>query len=148
MDDVARFDGGVDSFSVSGDDGTRNVRAERSNSWMSDAGSFFPRRSARRKMPAHAFALKENLRGAFAARTVQSIITRGDNEDSSPPLCDPEPSGIESPPREAIPQRVHFTDESSEVAALIGREEARDVLQHEPPRSSSFHNVQESEGET
>jgi hypothetical protein len=119
-----------------------------SNASTSVGGSFFPRRFARRKMPAHAFALKENLRGALASKIAERVVSRGDNEDSSPPLCDPEESGIQSSPREAIPQGLHFTDESSEVAALIGREEARDVLQHEPPRSSSFHNVQESECET
>jgi hypothetical protein len=99
-------------------------------------------------MPAHAFTLNENLRGALSPKTAESVISCGNNEDSPPPLCDPEPSGIQSSPREAIPQGLHFTDESPEVAAAIGREEARDVLQHKPPRSSSLHNVQESEGET
>jgi hypothetical protein len=73
-------------------------------------------------MPAHARALNENLRGAVGSKTAESVITRGDNEDTPPPLCDPEPLGIHSSPREAIPQGLHLTDESSEVAAAIGRE--------------------------
>jgi hypothetical protein len=71
-------------------------------------------------MPAHARALNENLGGAVGSKTAESVITRGDNEDSPPPLCDPEESGIQSSPREAIPQGVHFTDEPSEVAPIIG----------------------------
>jgi hypothetical protein len=99
-------------------------------------------------MPTHAFTLNENLRGAVGPRTAESVISRGDNEDSPPPLCNPEPSGIQSSPREAIPQGLHLMDEPSEVATVIGREKPNDVLQHEPPRSSSFHNVEESESET
>jgi hypothetical protein len=99
-------------------------------------------------MPAHALALNENLGGAVGSKTTESVITRGDNEDTPPPLCNPEPSGIQSPPREAIPQGDHLTDEPFEVASVIGREKPWDVFQHEPPRSSSFHNVKESKSET
>jgi hypothetical protein len=108
-------------------------------------GSFFPRRLARRKMPARAFTLNQNLRGTFAAKIVESVVTRGDDEDSPPFVRDPEPLGIKTTPCEAIPHEAHLMDESSEVPAPVGREQARDVLQHHPPRSSSFHKVEERE---
>ena len=91
-------------------------------------------------MPAAAFALKENLLGAVGFKT-------RDNEYSTASLGDSEISSIESSPRNRVPDVVHFTEESEEITALIGTEETWDVLQHQPPRSSSLHKVEECEGE-
>jgi hypothetical protein len=84
------------------------------------SGKTRPLLVARANMPALAFALNEYFGGAIASNTAEIIITRGNNEDSPPPLWDPEPLGIESSPCEAVPQSVHFTDEPSEIAAVIG----------------------------
>jgi hypothetical protein len=87
-------------------------------------------------MPADAFALKENLAGAVFDKTC-------DNEHSTASLGDSEVSRIESSPRDRVPEFIHFTEESSKVAALRGREESEDVFQHQPPRSTSLHKVEE-----
>jgi hypothetical protein len=62
-------------------------------------------------------------------------------------LGDSEVARIQSSPRYAIPEFVHFTEKSGEVSSVIGREEPRDVFKHEPPRAESFHKVKEGEGE-
>jgi hypothetical protein len=91
-------------------------------------------------MPLAALALKENLCGAVGFKTC-------DKEDSSASLGDSEVSSVQSSPRYAIPELLHFTEQSDEITALIGTEESRDILQHEPPRSSLLHKVKEGEGE-
>jgi hypothetical protein len=91
-------------------------------------------------MPLAAFALKEYLCGAVALKTC-------DNEYSTPSLGDSEVSSVQSSPRDAIPELLHFIEKPSEISAVVGTEEARDVLQHEPPRSSLLHKVEECEGE-
>jgi hypothetical protein len=87
-------------------------------------------------MPAVAFALKENLCGAVFDKTC-------DNEHSTASLGDSEISSIKSSPRDRVPELVHFMEESSEVTPLRGREESKDVFQHQPPRSTSLHKVEE-----
>jgi hypothetical protein len=90
-------------------------------------------------MPLAAFALKENLTGAVGFKTC-------DKEHSTPSLGDSEVSSVQSSPRYAIPELLHFVEKPSEVSAAVGTEEARDILQHEPPRSSLLHKVKEGEG--
>jgi hypothetical protein len=91
-------------------------------------------------MPLAAFALKENLGGAVASKTC-------DNEHSTASLGDSEVSSVQSSPRHAIPELLHFIEKPSEVSAVVGTEETWDILQHDPPRSSLLHKVKESEGE-
>jgi len=91
-------------------------------------------------MPLAAFALKENLAGAVGFKTC-------DNEHSSASLGDSEVSSVQSSPRYAIPELFHFIEKPSEVSPLIGTEEPRDILQHDPARSSLLHKVKEGEGE-
>jgi hypothetical protein len=91
-------------------------------------------------MPLAAFALKENLTGAVGFKTC-------DKEHSTPSLGDSEVASVQSSPRYAIPELLHFIEKPSEVSPVVGTEETRDVLQHEPPRSSSLHKVEECEGE-
>jgi hypothetical protein len=62
-------------------------------------------------------------------------------------LGDSEVSSVQSSPRNAIPEFIHFVDESGEVAPLIGTEEPRDIFQHQPPRSSLLNKVEELECE-
>jgi hypothetical protein len=92
-------------------------------------------------MPLAAFALKENLAGAVGFKTC-------DNEHSTASLGDSEVASVQSSPRYAIPELFHFIEKPSEVSPLVGTEETRDVLQHEPPRSALLHSVEEGEGKT
>ena len=92
-------------------------------------------------MPLAAFALKENLCGAVGFKTA-------DNEHSTASLGDSEVSSVQSSPRNAIPELFHFIEKPSEVSPVVGTEETRNVLQHEPLRSSLLHKVKEGKGET
>jgi hypothetical protein len=98
-------------------------------------------------MPARAFTLIKNLGGALSSNTSERLLVRGDDKDSSPTLWDSEELGVESSPRETIPDRFHFTDEAEEVSSSVGSKETWNVFQHDPPRASSFHNVKESKGQ-
>jgi hypothetical protein len=91
-------------------------------------------------MPLAAFALKENRSGAVASKT-------SDKEYSTASLGYSEVSSVQSSPRDTIPDLLHFIEKPSEVSAFVGTEEARDVLQHDPPRSALLHKVEECEGE-
>jgi hypothetical protein len=91
-------------------------------------------------MPLAALTLKENLTGAVGFKTC-------DNEHSTASLGDSEVSSVQSSPRNAIPELLHFIEKPSEVSAVVGTEEPRDIFQHEPPRSSLLHKVKEGEGE-
>jgi hypothetical protein len=73
-------------------------------------------------MPALAFALKENLGGALGSKISESFVSRGEDEDSPATLRHSKETGVQSSPREAIPEIDHFTDESPEVAAPVGTE--------------------------
>jgi len=73
-------------------------------------------------IPAAARALKENLGGALGSKISESFVSRGDDEDSPTALRHSEEAGVQSSPREAIPEIDHFTDESPEVAAPVGTE--------------------------
>jgi hypothetical protein len=90
-------------------------------------------------MPLAALALKENLCGAVGFKTC-------DNEDSTASLGDSKVASVQSSPRYAIPELLHFIEKPSEVSAVVGTEESRYVFQHEPPRSALRHKVEECEG--
>ena len=90
-------------------------------------------------MPLAAFALKENLTGAVGFKTC-------DKEHSTASLGDSEVSSVQSSPRYAIPELLHFIEKPSEVSPVVGTEETWDIFQHEPPRSSLLHKVKEGKG--
>jgi hypothetical protein len=91
-------------------------------------------------MPLAALALKENLTGADGLKTC-------DKEHSTASLGDSEVASVQSSPRYAIPELLHFVEKPSEVSAFVGTEDPRDILQHEPPRSALLNKVKEGEGE-
>jgi hypothetical protein len=66
-------------------------------------------------MPLAALALKENLCGAVGFKTC-------DNEHSTAALGDSEETRIQSAPRYAIPELLHFIEKPSEISALVGTE--------------------------
>ena len=90
-------------------------------------------------MPLAAFALKENLCGAVGFKTC-------DKEHSTASLGDSEVSSVQSSPRYAIPELLHFIEKPSEVSPFVGTEETWDVFQHEPPRSALLNKVKEGKG--
>jgi hypothetical protein len=98
-------------------------------------------------MPAAAFALNENLRGALRSNTIESVVTVADDEDAPSSLCNTEMASVEDAPRHAIPELGNLPNEPSEICTIVGCEKSRDIFQHEPPRSSLFHKVEECECE-
>jgi hypothetical protein len=97
-------------------------------------GSAFPRLSARRRIPRHAFAESEYRLGASDSRT-------RDNEHSTPSLGHSEISTVQNSPRDlrTIPAFAHFTEDGCEVESSIAREQSWDILENEDggPKSSN-----------
>jgi len=100
-------------------------RATCSNAACSEAGSDFPRFSARRRMPAQAFAEREYFGAAFGSR----IEAREQAEDPSAALGHSEPLSIKSSPCSMIPDFVHLTEDSPEVPATVAREQSGHILE-------------------
>ena len=100
--------------------GSNNFResmfAACSNACFSIGGSAFPLRSARRRIPMHAFALKENLGGTF------TVSKTSDNEHTSPalrdgtgmPVCSA-PLSVQDPVGPPIPQFPQRPEEGTKV---------------------------------
>lgn len=107
-------------------------------------GSDFPRRSARRRIPAHAFALKKYLCG------IESVSSTCDNEHTAASLGQAEILGIKNPPRDCpfgsihttsvcppSPWRLQFAAGPSERAkkaaegVISGGKDAGDVFPHD-----------------
>jgi hypothetical protein len=97
-------------------------------------GSTFPRFSARRRIPRHAFAESEYRLGASGSSTC-------DNEHSTPSLGHSEESTVQNSPRDlrTIPPFAHFTQDGCEVESSIAREQSWDILENEDggPKSSN-----------
>jgi hypothetical protein len=91
-------------------------------------------------MPLAAFALKENLCGAVGFKTA-------DNEHSTASLGDSEVASVQSSPRNAIPEFLHFIEKPSKISAVARTEETWDVFQHDPFRSALLNKVKIGEGE-
>lgn len=124
--------------------------ATRSNAVCSKGGNFLPRFSARRRIPAHAFALKKNFCG------IEPFSSTCDNEHTAAALGHSEILGIEDPPRNCSLGAKHTTSvfpflpwwdelaifpgkEAKECAksVVFGREDARDVFPDGDAWSSS-----------
>jgi hypothetical protein len=90
-------------------------------------------------MPVAAFALKKYLAGAVGSKTC-------DNKHPSPPLGDSEKSRVQSSPRHAIPEPLHFVNEPSEIAALVATKKPWDVFQHQPPWPSLLDQIEIGKG--
>jgi hypothetical protein len=105
------------------------------------SGSSFPRFSARRRIPAHAFELKKNRCG------IEPVSSTCDNEHTAASLGQAEVLGIEGPPRDCslgakhttsvrplspwCDQRIAFAGKSSKEAAegvVFGAKDSGHVL--------------------
>lgn len=90
-------------------------------------GSSFPRRSARRRIPAAAFA-DSQYRGGGG-----EVSRTSDNEHSAAPLGDSEISSVQSSPCDAVPEFVQSVEDDGEVASLIRGEKPGNILDDDPP---------------
>lgn len=116
----------------------------------SSVGSALPRFDARRRMPAAARADSENLGGAEGCKMSVRVVgtaSHANDEDSPSTLGHSEVASVEHPPRDAIPEVDHRTEERRHVSPSMTGEEARDVLQEDKRGSVSGHKVEEGEGE-
>ena len=92
------------------------VVAALSRARCKSAGNFFPRLSALRRIPLHAFALKENLGGTLP------VSKTSDNEHTSPalrdgawvPLCS-HPLSVQDPVGPPIPQFPQRPEEGTKI---------------------------------
>jgi hypothetical protein len=73
-------------------------------------------------MPTAAFALSENLGGALGSIISESVLVRGDNEDSPTSLGNSEMLSVEDSPRDAIPDLDHLLEEPAEISSAIRSE--------------------------
>jgi hypothetical protein len=100
-------------------------------------GSAFPRRSARRRIPAHAFGLKKNRCGT---REVSSSTC--DNEDTASSLGDGTRVAVHSgilsvhdPVGPPIPEVLQPPDEGTKSPSSVLRQDTGDVFPDEPRRA-------------
>jgi hypothetical protein len=104
-------------------------------------GNALPRLSARRRIPAAAFGLKEYFGWAWGSKM-------SDNVDTAAPLGHSEVLRVEYPPRQAVPdvgQRIH---DDSEIVAFSGSKEPWNVLDEEPRRAERRRDAAELEEES
>ena len=94
-----------------------------------------PRRSARRRIPLHAFALKENRCGSVP------VSKTSDNEHTPPslrdgawvPLCS-DPLSVQHPVGPPIPQLPQRPEEGTKVPSSSARQDSGDILPDNPSR--------------
>jgi len=80
--------------------------ATASNADRSDLGNIRPRRSERRRIPAAAFGLKQNL-----DRAVLIVSKMSDNEDTRTSLGDSEVLSVQNPPADPHPELGQVPDD-------------------------------------
>jgi hypothetical protein len=112
-------------------------------------GSAFPRRSARRRIPAHAFGLKKNRCGTAEVSTRMS-----DNEDTLPSLWDGTRVSVHSdilsvqdsvgPP---IPAFSQPPDEGTKSPSSVLRQDTGDVFPDDPARAKCASQSKEVQSE-
>ena len=117
--------------------GTVAKRAAHLKASSSIGGSAFPRRSARRRIPAHAFWLKKNRCG-----TAEVSIRMSDNEDTLPSLGDGTRVAVHSsvlsvhdPIGPPIPEVLQPPEEGTKSPSSVLRQYAGDILPHDPLRA-------------
>ena len=94
------------------------------------AGSFFPRFSARRRIPAHAFGLKE-----YRSGTARLGSSTSDNEHALPSLGQSEVLSVQHPVGEPIPEFCQRPEEGSQRPSSVRRQDTGDVFPDHPARA-------------
>ena len=100
------------------------------NAASSIGGSAFPRRSARRRMPAHAFGLKKNRCGTVCASSSTS-----DNEHTTAALGHSEVLSVQHSIGEPIPEFDQRPEEGAKSPSSVLRQNAGDVFPDDPARA-------------
>jgi hypothetical protein len=115
----------------------------------SASGSFFPRLSARRRIPAHAFGLKKNRGGTLPVSSSTS-----DNEHTPPSLWDgtrvrfhSDVLSVHDSVREPVPELDQRPEEGSKVPSAVRRQDAGHVFPDDVARPDSINQAQIREGE-
>jgi hypothetical protein len=104
------------------------VEAHASSTLRKRSGNVFPRRSARRRIPAHAFGLKKYRSGSGSGSKMS------DNETTLAALGHSEELSVQHSPREAIPELAKGPEKAPEGVGAVGQNSG-DVFPDEPPRA-------------
>jgi hypothetical protein len=102
------------------------VSATRSNAIRSKGGNALARFSARRKIPAQAFALKKYRRGSLPPSKMS------DNEDATAALGHSEELSVQNPVSEPVPEFNQRPEQGSKRPSVVDRQDAGDVFPHDP----------------
>jgi len=100
---------------------TTDSKARRNGS-----GNAFPRLSARRRIPAQAFALKKNRCGTLPTSSVC------DNEYTAASLGHSEILSVKKSVGEPIPEFAQPCEEGSKIPSSVRRQDAGDVFPNQP----------------
>jgi hypothetical protein len=109
------------------------IRATCSNAVRSKGGNARARRSARRKIPAQAFALKKYRRGSLPRSKMS------DNEDATASLGHSEELSVQHSSGATIPEVRQRPDDGAKVPSAVRRQDTRDVFPDSPsgPKTAS-----------
>jgi hypothetical protein len=107
------------------------VRATRSNASSSKGGNDLLRFSARRRIPAQAFALKKYRSGSLP------VSKMSDNEDSAATLGHSEELSVQNSICDPVPEFSHRPEHGSKRPSGVDRQNAGDVFPDEPSRSKA-----------
>jgi len=115
----------------------------------SAGGSAFPRLSARRRIPSHAFRLKKNFCG-----TLPVASSASDNEHTLPSLRDGTRVAVHSHPLsvqhsvgEPVPELDQRPEEGTKVPSSSRRQDTGDVFPDEVARPDAINQAEIDEGE-
>ena len=105
------------------------------------SGNVFPRLSARRRIPAQAFALKKYRCGTSPVSSVSN------NEHTSAALGDSKPLSVQYPVRDPIPEFAQRPEEGAKIPSSCTRQDTGDVFPDDPGRPQHSSKLEESEGQ-
>jgi hypothetical protein len=86
--------------------------------------------TARRRIPAHAFGLKEYFAGT------SRVSKTSDNEDATAALWNSQVLSVKHAPGDAIPEFAQRPDDGSHVPPSVRRQKSRDVFEQKPTGSA------------
>jgi hypothetical protein len=105
-------------------------------------GNFFPRLLARRRIPAHAFGLKE-----YRAGTSRLSSSVSDNKHTLASLGQSEVLSVQHPPCEPIPEFCQRPREGSHRPSSVRRQDTGDIFPDHPARSKNVNQSAEVQRE-
>jgi hypothetical protein len=107
------------------------IAATRSKAVRSNGGNDLPRFSARRKIPAQAFALKKYRSGSVPPSSTAN------NEDATTTLGHSEELSVQNSVSDPIPEPCQRPDDGSKRPSSVNRQDAGDVFPDDPAGSDS-----------